>query len=57
MSRIQRIKRFLEDYKSLNPYLKNLTKEVHHHYQLELIQEYIKVNQHPYSNEYLETPK
>jgi hypothetical protein len=35
MNRIQSIKTFLEDYKSLNPYLKELTKEVHHHYHLQ----------------------
>ena len=40
MTRIQSIKRFLQDYKSLNPYLKDLTKEAHHHYQLELIREH-----------------
>jgi len=55
MTRINKIKTFLEDYKSLNPYLKDLTKEVHHHYQLELIQEYLKVNRHPYPSEYLHT--
>jgi len=53
MNRIQTIKTFLEDYKSLNPHLKELTKEVHHHHQLELIQEYIKVSHHPFANEYL----
>jgi hypothetical protein len=53
MSRINRIKIFLEDYKLLNPYLKNLTEDGYHHYQMELIQEYIKMNQHPYPNEYL----
>jgi hypothetical protein len=53
MNRIQSIKRFLEDYKSLNPYLKNLTKESHHHYQLELMNEYLKLSCHPYPSEYL----
>ena len=53
MNRIQRIKTYLEDYKSLDPYLKDLTKEVHHHYQLELMNEYLKVSQHPYPTEYL----
>jgi len=53
MSRINNIKTFLEDYKSLDPYLENLTKEAHHHYQQELVQEYIKVSLHPYPSEYL----
>jgi hypothetical protein len=53
MTRIKRIKTFLEDYKSLNPYLKELTEDGYHHYQMELIQEYIKMSHHPYPNEYL----
>jgi hypothetical protein len=53
MSRINKITIFLEDYKSLNPYLKNLTKESHHHYQLELMNEYLKLSCHPYPSEYL----
>jgi hypothetical protein len=57
MTRIKRIKRFLEDYKSLDPYLKDLCKEMNHHFHMELIKEYLKVSQHPYPNEYLETPK
>jgi len=54
MSRINNIKTFLQDYKSLDPYLENLTKEAHHHYQQELVQEYIKVSLHPYPSEYLQ---
>ncbi len=57
MTRIQRIQIFLEDYKSLDPYLKNLMKHIHQDYQKKLIQEYLKVSRHPYPNEYLETPK
>ena len=57
MTRIQRIKRFLEDYKSLEPYLKDLCSWSYSYYQKELIKEYLKVSQHPYPNEYLETPK
>ena len=53
MNRIQRIQNYLEDYKSLDPYLKDLTKEVHHHYQRELMNEYLKVSRHPYPTEYL----
>ena len=54
MTRINRIKTFLEDYNSLNPYLKDICKEMPHHFQLELIKEYLKVSNHPYPNEYLE---
>ena len=57
MTRIQRIKRYLEDYKSLDPYLKELCKEMNHHFHMELIKEYLKVSHHPYPNEYLETHK
>ena len=53
MNRIQRINIFLQDYKSLNPYLKNLLNEVQEDYQKELIKEYLKVSRHPYPNEYL----
>ena len=54
MTRIQRIQTFLEDYKSLDPYLKDLIKPIHQDYQKGLIQEYQKVSRHPYPNECLE---
>jgi len=54
MTRIIRIQTFLEDYKSLDPYLKEICKEMHHHFQLELIKEYLKVSKHPYPNECLD---
>ena len=53
MNRIQRINIFLQDYKSLNPYLKTLLNEVQEDFQKELIKEYLKVSRHPYPNEYL----
>jgi len=53
MNRIQRIQIFLQDYKSLNPHLKNLLNEVQEDFQKELIKEYRKVSRHPYPNEYL----
>ena len=53
MNRIQSIKTFLDDYKDLEPWLQELTREAHHHYQLELMNEYLKLNQHPFPNEYL----
>jgi hypothetical protein len=53
MNRIQSIKTFLQDYKSLNPYLQELTEDGYHHYQMELIQEYLKISHHPYPNEYM----
>ena len=54
MTRIQRIKTFLEDYNSLNPYLKDLIKPIHQDYQKKLIQECQKVSRHPYPDEGLE---
>ena len=56
MNRIQRINIFLQDYKSLNPYLKNILNEVQEDLQKELIKEYLKVSRHPYPNEYLSIP-
>ena len=53
MNRIQRIQIFLQDYKTLNPYLNNLLNEVQEDFQKELIKEYLKVSRHPYPNEYL----
>ena len=55
MNRIQRIQIFLTDYRHLKPSLKYICKEGYRHYQLELIKEYIKVNQHPYPSEYLQS--
>ena len=42
MTRIQRIHTFLEDYKSPDPYLKDLIEPIHQDYQNGLIQEYQK---------------
>ena len=53
MNRIQRIQTFLKDYKSLTPNLKELCEEVHQHYELELINEYVRISRHSYPNEYL----
>ena len=54
MTRIQRIQTFLEDYKSLDPYLKDLIKPIHQDYQKGLIQEYQKTERHMYPNECLD---
>lgn len=54
MNRIERIKMFLQDYKLLNPYLKNLLKEVQEDYQKELINVCLKLSRHPYPNMYLD---
>ena len=54
MTRIQRIQTFLEDYNSLNPYLKDLIKPIHQDYQKKLIQEYLKISRHPYPDEGLD---
>ena len=56
MNRIQRINRFINDYKSLNPYLKDLLKGVYEDYQIELMNEYLKVSKHPHPTEYLRIP-
>ena len=56
MNRIQRINIFLQDYKSLNPYLKNILNEVQEDFQKELIKEYLKVSRHLYPNEHLSIP-
>ena len=60
MNRIQNIKTFLHNYKTLEPWLQDLTKEVHHHYKRELMgggqmkmNEYLKVSRHPYPAEYV----
>ena len=54
MTRIQRIQTFLEDYNSINPYLKDLIKPIHQDYQKGLIQEYQKTERHMYPDEGLE---
>ena len=53
MNRIKRLNRFIDDYSRLNPYLKDLLKDVHLMYQQELIKEYKRISRHPYPNEYL----
>ena len=55
MNRIQRIQIFLADYRHLKPSLKYHCKEGHRHYQLELMNEYINISQHPYPSEYLQS--
>ena len=54
MNRIHQIQNFLLDYKSLDPYLKELCKDMNQYYQMELIKEYLKVSKHAYPYEYLE---
>ena len=53
MNRIQNIKTFLHNYKTLEPWLQDLTKEVYHHYKRELIKEYINASKHPIPHEYM----
>ena len=53
MNRIQSIKRFLEDYETLNPSLKQITSWSYKHYQDELRKEYLKRAQHPHPEEVL----
>ena len=54
MNRIQSIKRFLDDYESLEPNLKNLVSWSYDYYQKELQKEYLKVSGHPYPDKYLD---
>ena len=54
MNRVQRIQIFLEDYKSVDPYLKNLLKDVQEGYQKETINECLKLSRYPYPNKYLD---
>ena len=54
MNRIQSIKRFLDDYESLEPNLKYLVSWSYDHYQKELQKEYLKVSHHPFPEEYLD---
>ena len=44
MNKIQRIQQFLQEYQSLNPYLKNLLKDNYDDYQNELRIEFLKVS-------------
>ena len=53
MNRIQSIKRFLDEYESLEPNLKNLVSWSYDYYQNELQKEYLKISRHPFPNEYL----
>lgn len=54
MNRIQSIKRFLDDYESLEPNLKYLVSWSYDYYQKELQKEYLKVSRHPFPDEYLD---
>ena len=53
MNRIQSIKRFLDEYESLEPNLKQLVSWSYDYYQNELQKEYLKISLHPFPNEYL----
>ncbi len=53
MNRIQSIKRFLEEYESLEPNLKYLVSWSYDYYQNELQKEYLKISRHPFPDEYL----
>ena len=54
MNRIQSIKRFLDDYESLEPNLKNLVSWSYDYYQKEHQKEYLEMFRHPFPDEYLE---
>ena len=53
MKPIQRIKRFLEEYETLNPSLKEITSWSYKHYQDELRKEYLNMANHPHPEEAL----
>ena len=54
MNRIQSIKRFLDDFESLELNLKNLVSWSYDYYQKELQKEYLKVSRHPFPDENLD---
>ena len=51
MKTIQRIKEFLHQYRTLNPYMKDLLQSSYDYYQKELIKHYLRLSTHPYPNE------
>ena len=53
MNRIQRVKNFIDDYKTLDPYFKHLIKDSYEHYKKELNNHYLMLSKHPYPQEYL----
>ena len=52
-SRLQTIKDFLEQYRYLDIYLKEILKDVFKYYEKELMKEYSRIGNHPYPDEYL----
>ena len=52
MTRIKRIESFITEYKTKTPYLQSICKDSYDHYTKELGREYLKINNHPYLNEY-----
>ena len=53
MNRIQSIKRFLDEYETLEPNLKNLVSWSYDYYHKELQKEYLEISRHPFPDEYL----
>ena len=53
MNRISRIQNFINDYKTLSPFLQEIAKGCYEFYQQELMKEYIRLSKHPYPTEYL----
>ena len=54
MSKIQRIEKFIKDYRSMNPYLQRLTSYSYEYNNNLLVREYIKVSKHPYPQEMID---
>mgnify|MGYP001212625338 CR=1 FL=1 len=55
MNRIHDIQRFLQDFDTLDPNLKELLSWSKAHYQNELRQEYLRLAKHPYPSDLLTT--
>ena len=51
-NRIQAIKNYLEQYRRLDVYWKDLLKESYQYYEVQLLKEYERIREHPYPQEY-----
>ena len=51
-NRIQAIKEYLEQYRRLDTYWKDLLKESYIYYESKLLEEYKRIKEHPYPQEY-----
>ena len=49
---IEKIKDYLKQYKTLDPYLKNLLSGTYEYYEKKLLKQYLLYGKHPYPEEY-----